>query len=195
MRGCISMGYHNKNTADKFKKLVEDGAEIFPNLPNPIKKIEGEKCILYCNYKDKLYECLINTKDLKKIALGYTWVAHGRKDREALYAICGSSYGKANIAMHRLLKNPKNGEVVDHIDGNGLNNTRENLRCISQAENMLNKRKYKSNKSGILNVIEKDGYYSFYTQRRFYSKEIVTKVSKEIGEILDKYTKIDIENR
>lgn len=42
---------------------------------------------------------------------------------------------KTMMYLHRLLMDPKPGEVVDHIDGDALNNTRENLRIVSQSEN------------------------------------------------------------
>jgi hypothetical protein len=42
------------------------------------------------------------------------------------------------IKMHRLLMNPPHGFVVDHINGNGLDNRRCNLRVCSQRENSSN---------------------------------------------------------
>lgn len=43
--------------------------------------------------------------------------------------------------MHRLIARASDGEVTDHRDGNGLNNTRENLRSCRQAENLRNRAK------------------------------------------------------
>jgi hypothetical protein len=47
---------------------------------------------------------------------------------------------RKNIYMHRLITNPPAGKVVDHIDRNGLNNRRSNLRICSAADNSRNSR-------------------------------------------------------
>lgn len=48
------------------------------------------------------------------------------------------------VWMHRLIMNPQPHEVVDHIDGDGLNNQRSNLRVCSKAENGRNRRKQRT---------------------------------------------------
>lgn len=45
------------------------------------------------------------------------------------------------VGMHRFLLAPPEGLTVDHIDGDGLNNTRANLRIATRAQNSANKRK------------------------------------------------------
>jgi len=40
------------------------------------------------------------------------------------------------ILMHRQIMQPDDGEVVDHISGDGLDNRRENLRICSHKENI-----------------------------------------------------------
>lgn len=42
------------------------------------------------------------------------------------------------IYLHRSILNPPNGYQVDHINGNGLDNRRENLRLVNQAQNNMN---------------------------------------------------------
>lgn len=42
------------------------------------------------------------------------------------------------VSLHRLIISAKEGEVVDHIDRNPLNNTRANLRITSRRVNALN---------------------------------------------------------
>lgn len=52
------------------------------------------------------------------------------------YACCG----KGNLLMHVLIKSPvPKGMMVDHKDGNRLNNQRENLRITSHQENNRNR--------------------------------------------------------
>jgi len=66
----------------------------------------------------------------------YPWSAwqHGR----TFYA----RRGRANhiVHMHRQIMRPPPGYVVDHIDGNGLNNRRSNLRICTPAQNACNTR-------------------------------------------------------
>jgi hypothetical protein len=45
------------------------------------------------------------------------------------------------LRMHRLIMDPQAHDVVDHIDGDRLNNQRVNLRVCSQAENTRNRLK------------------------------------------------------
>lgn len=56
------------------------------------------------------------------------------------------------IKMHREILGAKPGSTVDHRDGDGLNNTRENLRICTQAENVRNKRMRSDNTSGYKGV-------------------------------------------
>ncbi len=54
--------------------------------------------------------------------------------------------------IHRILLQPKDTEVVDHIDGNPLNNRRSNLRICTQAENLYNKSYMSTNTSNYIGV-------------------------------------------
>ena len=51
-------------------------------------------------------------------------------------------HGKT-LCMHRLIMKPPTGMVVDHINGNGLDNRRVNLRICTQRQNNWNHRRRK----------------------------------------------------
>lgn len=44
-----------------------------------------------------------------------------------------------DIYLHRFLLAVNDGMLIDHIDGDGLNNTRENLREVTHSENSRNR--------------------------------------------------------
>jgi hypothetical protein len=63
------------------------------------------------------------------------------------------------VWMHRLIAAPAEGLEVDHINGDGLDNRRANLRVCSHKENMWNRRISASNKTGVTGVIFFRGHY------------------------------------
>lgn len=82
------------------------------------------------------------------------WKWHSKCPHRIHYASrCALVNGKhAMIMMHRALLNAPSGTVVDHIDHDGLNNRRSNIRLATVSENAHNSRKHKFNKSGFKGV-------------------------------------------
>lgn len=59
---------------------------------------------------------------------------------------------KVPLWMHHEVLGIPNSVRIDHRDGNGLNNQRENLRKCTHAQNMRNRRMQKNNTSGYVGV-------------------------------------------
>lgn len=93
---------------------------------------------------------IINKSDLEKIS-GIKW--HYQEKRKTGYAIRSVWIdGKQTTQrMHRLIINAKIGEIIDHINGDGLDNRSSNLRIVSHRENCINRRS-KSKKFGYKGV-------------------------------------------
>ena len=52
----------------------------------------------------------------------------------------GTDYAVARIYGHRLLMDAKPGEIIDHINGNGLDDQKNNLRRCTAAQNQANRK-------------------------------------------------------
>lgn len=56
--------------------------------------------------------------------------------------------------MHRFILDAKKGEIVDHINGNGLDNQRRNLRLATASQNTQNQKRRSTNTSGFKGVVK-----------------------------------------
>ena len=72
---------------------------------------------------------MIDDEDFERVS-AYTW--NPIKSRNVTYARHGQTY------LHRFIMNAGNGQIVDHINGNGLDNRRCNLRFASHQLNRAN---------------------------------------------------------
>jgi hypothetical protein len=64
-----------------------------------------------------------------------------------------------NIIMHRLLVDTPREMDTDHINGNKLDNRRENLRVCTRSQNLANRPATVINKSGFKGVVPHKGKY------------------------------------
>lgn len=91
------------------------------------------------------------------------------------YAICRENTPdgrRVNVFMHRLILQPQRYSMVDHRDGDGLNNRRSNLRQCSHAENMRNTFVRTSNKTGYKGVWEHGAGFYASIQKGKHKKRI-----------------------
>lgn len=115
-----------------------------------IRPIRVEGNVAYLTLT-KGYEAVIDAADVPLVG-GRNWQACVHK--KTVYAqnnISRLHTGTARL-LHRILMNPPSGMQVDHIDGNGLNNRRSNLRIVTNAENGRNRGESSNNTSGFKGV-------------------------------------------
>jgi hypothetical protein len=75
----------------------------------------------------------------------HNWCLTNNRGNATAYAQAWDSHDKATrrrIVMHRLIMSPPDGMFVDHIDGDGLNNRRSNLRIVTKQQNAFNQTKH-----------------------------------------------------
>jgi hypothetical protein len=102
------------------------------------------------------------------------------------YAI-GKIKGR-NILMHRLILDAKRGQLVDHIDGNGLDNRRINLRFVTAAQNILNRRLISA--SGYKGIVwKRDAWYG----RIYVEGRCLTRKGKSPEDAARKYDDLAVE--
>lgn len=96
----------------------------------------------------------VDDEDYEMLMQGWGWSA--QKDRHTYYAVRSLSpiNGKKRAEkMHRVILSAPKGVLVDHIDGNGLNNCRTNIRLVTVAQNNHRARLMSNNTSGYKGVV------------------------------------------
>ena len=80
---------------------------------------------------------LIDDEDYEEVSK-YKWSVS--KNSKILYAVTrvGEIGNKKRVSLHRFIMNYKGKLYVDHKDGNGLNNCRNNLRLCTNQQNQWN---------------------------------------------------------
>lgn len=81
---------------------------------------------------------LVDDEDYERVNQ-YKWSANYSKGRWHARRN-GSRPKRATIRLHRFITNASDDEVVDHINGDPLDNRRSNLRLCTNAENIRNQR-------------------------------------------------------
>lgn len=80
----------------------------------------------------------------------YRWCMNVTLLQEKRYA--RRTQDRKTIYMHRELMNPPEGMEVDHINGNGLDNRKANLRVCTKEENQQNSKKRTGKSSSFKGV-------------------------------------------
>jgi hypothetical protein len=103
--------------------------------------MEFRRIKLYCDKNQtKNRYAIIDPEDYERLTR-YEWHFSQNKKKK-YYAV--RLAGWKNISMHREIINAPPGKFVDHINGNGLDNRKKNLRFVTATENSRNCKKRSS---------------------------------------------------
>jgi hypothetical protein len=99
------------------------------------------------------YEAIIDASDVEGVADALWFASVSRKKDGSIRTVYAARHfgprsNVKTIPLHREIMNAPDGLEVDHIDGDGLNNRRSNLRLATRAENVRNMRLPSHNTSG-----------------------------------------------
>jgi hypothetical protein len=118
---------------------------------------------------------LIDDEDFELI-MQFKWCV--QKSRNTFYAIANSNHFDDNgkythntIRMHRLIMNPAKDKQIDHINHDGLDNQKCNLKIVTNRANHLNR--LHQNSFGLFGVSKTNGW--------FYSRIRINKTVKYLG--------------
>jgi hypothetical protein len=95
------------------------------------------------------YKTLVDDEDYEFLSQ-WKWCArvqpYGRVCAVRAERVKGTDNSKRNFQMHRVITNAQKGQIVDHINGNALDNRKINLRLCSNQENSMNRKTQSSSK-------------------------------------------------
>jgi hypothetical protein len=131
-------------------------------------------------------EILLDNEDLD-LFNAYSWWVLRVKNLKYIVGRHGKSKG-CRVLFHRVLM--PEAEVVDHINGNGLDNRKDNLRGCSHAENMRNRNISRKNKSGFKGVYWHKADKLWKAQLKYNGKRVLDqscKSAEEAARLYDKF--------
>ena len=97
------------------------------------------------------YEAVIDAADVHLIS-GWNWTAQVKPRNVYAFRTDYSGPRPRKVWLHRLIAREPDGLQVDHVDCDGLNNRRRNLRVATHDENARNARRAVINTSGFKGV-------------------------------------------
>lgn len=145
----------------KYGKFLDNIPRTNNDLNDYIIKNDIVYFNLYNQKNQKIGTFFIDLEDIEKIKYKKWRISHN-------HVVTGlPAKGNQRDISHIILDIPKEEyyKIVDHIDGNGFNNRKNNLRICEQKENVLNKSFMSNNTSGFIGV-------SFRKDREYYDPEI-----------------------
>ncbi|MEA3380562.1 MAG: HNH endonuclease [Pseudomonadota bacterium] len=100
-----------------------------------------------------IHEAIIDASDIKRVRK-HRWYMHGK----------GYVQAQDVGLLHRFILNPGQGEFVDHISKDKLDNRKSNLRIATLSENNYNSKLHSNNTTGVTGVTyhkQSNGWVAF----------------------------------
>lgn len=97
-------------------------------------------------------DVLLDEEDLHLIEK-YSWRIQKRKHGPYVRSSIPVNGKHVDIYLHRIIANAPEGLVVDHINGDGLDNRKCNLRVCTHAQNLANQKNQKRGRSKYKGVV------------------------------------------
>jgi len=121
----------------------------------------------------KGYQAIVDDEDYEKLSQ-WKWFAHRGKstfyaERKMRNPLISS---QSVIRMHRIILEAPSCLHVDHINGNGLDNRRENIRLCTNAQNAMNQRMSKSSTTLMKGVSWRSSKNKFEAAIRVRGKSV-----------------------
>lgn len=141
----LTKGYCSKHYMQtrKYGKILEE--TIFDKNVIEIKENYAE-IILKNKQKEEVARALIDIEDVEKVK-EIKWCLITNDGY-----VKGGIGAKEEILLHRFLFKSNNNELIDHINGNKLDNRKCNLRIVDYSKNAMNSKTPSNNTSGIKGV-------------------------------------------
>ena len=113
------------------------------SIPKESNIIRVDGAVAYMeivNEKQERFEAIIDAADIELVRTVRRWCVEKLRRGYSLYAF-GKAPGVASpVKLHRLITGALPGQEVDHVNHNGLDNRRENLRICTRSQNNENRR-------------------------------------------------------
>lgn len=132
------IGYYGKKLCNKHYNQIKKYGHVLENSPRTIYdkneiRVEGE--IAYIELYDKSYNvvalAMIDAEDVDKVKYS-KWRLNCNG-----YVISTNKFDGKTTFLHRRILNNTN-QFVDHINGNVLDNRKQNLRLVTKSQNQMN---------------------------------------------------------
>lgn len=128
------------------------------------------------------YAVLVDKDDYEMIS-NMTWsIQRNHSKTKQLYARTNIYLGNRKhktANMHRIIMKAKQGQFVDHINGNTLDNRKCNLRFVNRYQNARNCSVYSTNKTGYKGVSWSDAHNGYRAYIAVKGKNIALGIYKD----------------